>query len=115
MECTTCEQWVLAELAEAQERNAALLSRCEALEAQAEILERGEPEPDAFAAYCLAAGRRAVARACAYPWRCEGEPPEFGEWCDRVVAHVPDCIGRAEFVREMEPELREIYGEARKA
>ena len=119
MEIKTCEQYVLSELDALRKENESLKEqlREERENHKAPVVEHVDTAIKSLNATCLAAGRKKVVSDSIYEWNCpvirDGKKVPFDEWCKSVVQKdkIPDIIGRAGFIREMAPELKEVYEE----
>ena len=117
MEITTCEEYVLMELQEAQIEAANLRNENERLEAQIEILQRNA-EPSRLERYVVEKGRETLfSEATGYSPQVrddEGERIPFDVFCEEFTRdyQLPKWLSKAEFARAFEPEFRKVYENA---
>ena len=106
MEFNTCEEYVLAELADAQDAVAMLNEEVERLEAQ----------PDQFEKAIADAGRKRLFDYCTNTRTFVKDGDDvipFKDWCLECVLSygIPKGVSKSQFVDAFEPEFLEAYNE----
>lgn len=117
MEFNTCEEYVLAELADAQDAAAVLNEEVERLETENQLLkERLEAQPAPIEKAIAEAGRKRLFEYCtnAYTSVKDGDDVIlFKDWCLECVLSygIPKGVSKSQFVDAFEPEFLEAYNE----
>lgn len=117
MEFNTCEEYVLAELADAQDAVAVLNEEVERLETENQLLkERLEAQPAPIKKAIAEAGRKRLFEYCtnAYMSVKDGDDViPFRDWCLGCVLSygIPNGVSKSQFVDAFEPEFLEAYNE----
>lgn len=116
MESKTCEEYVLAKLADALAENEELKAENEKLKERLDAIESAEPS--ALEQMVVEYGRRALFSDKTYARTTNamdgGETKPFGTWCMEAMKDVyrfPKNIDKTEFMAFFEPEFREAYEE----
>lgn len=116
MESKTCEEYVLAKLADALAENEELKAELEDAKERLDAIESAEPS--ALEQMVVEYGRRALFSDKTYARTTNamdgGEAKPYGTWCMEAMENVyrfPKNIDKAEFMEFFEPEFREAYEE----
>lgn len=115
MESKTCEEYVLAKLADALAENEELKAELEDAKERLDAIESAEPS--ALEQMVVEYGRRALFRDKMYTRTTDviedGEAKPYGTWCmESMEVHgFPRSIDKTEFMAFFEPEFREAYEE----
>lgn len=116
MESKTCEEYVLAKLADALAENEELKAELEDAKERFDAIESAEPS--ALEQMVVEYGRRALFSDKTYARTTNamdgGEAKPYGTWCMEAMEDVyrfPKNIDKAEFIEFFEPEFREAYEE----
>lgn len=116
MESKTCEEYVLAKLAESLAENERLKAELAKAKQRLDAIEGAKPS--ALEQMVVEYGRRALFRDKTYAQTTDvikdGEAKPYGTWCMEAMKDVyrfPKNIDKAEFMAFFEPEFREAYEE----
>lgn len=116
MESKTCEEYVLAKLADALAENEEL--KAELGKAKERLAAVDDVNQSALNRMVVEYGRRALFRDKTYAQTTDaikdGEAKPYGTWCMEAMEGVyrfPKNIDKTEFMAFFEPELREAYEE----
>lgn len=106
MEIKTCEQYVLAQLEEAQRYNAELEDKLRCL---GNKLLKATAEPDHITLRVAEIGRRMVFEEWFYAFT-RSNAQSFEEFCEENVSYArPDDISKKAAIRFFKPELLELW------
>ena len=116
MESKTCEEYVLAKLAESLAENERLKAELAKAKRRLDAIEGAKPS--ALEQMVVEYGRRALFRDKTYAQTTDvikdGEAKPYGTWCMEAMKdgyRFPKNIDKAEFMAFFEPEFREAYEE----
>lgn len=116
MEPKTCEEYVLAKLAESLAENERLKAELAKAKQRLDAIEGAKPS--ALEQMVVEYGRRALFSDKTYARTTDvikdGEAKPFGTWCMEAMEGVyrfPKNIDKTEFMAFFEPEFREAYDE----
>ena len=116
MESKTCEEYVLAKLAESLAENEELKAELGKAKERLDAIEGAKPS--ALEQMVVEYGRRALFSDKTYARTTDviknGEPKPYGPWCMEAMEGVyrfPNNIDKTEFMAFFEPEFREAYDE----
>lgn len=116
MEIKTCEQYVLAELEDAQDRIIYLLDELDNVKRENEKL-REQLVPDEIDQIIMREGREHLFDRCSAPYIHsaidENGPVPFVDWCIDCTLpfHFPKGLSKSKFIEVFEPEFRAAYEE----
>lgn len=116
MEFNTCEEYVLAELENAQEAVLTLNDEVERLETENQLLRERLDNPDPVHQVIYNEGRARLFHSCTSLFKAlkDGDAfVPFKDWCLECLLDysLPKGISKTQFVEEFEPEFLEAYNE----